>query len=340
MWRWRCDDGAVNADEGPHAVRCAYERATAGDPTAMVRLGGYLAGTADMAGARQWFATARAAGSAAAAHLLAALPDDAHAGPAGTGGLVSTGVLGPQQPPGSGWFTDPGFLVVSPEIELAAQAVHRAGERFMYVAEDGRILDDWELPWTDRYTPNWVSPVHLTEPGPALWADTKGELSRAMGQAMVNVLVEELRRAEVTAFVTQLPHALLAGSTIWTAPQPDPPRQIADADRAWFIQRSVAKVLRDGRGYREPQYWTADGRWTGDRAEAQQFTEPPTELVVRLRAQRRPEDSEPTGVFLPVAPGEDDWPMPLPTYAKSDDGLDPADRREHKLEFAVDREDR
>ncbi|GAA4593973.1 hypothetical protein GCM10023194_59620 [Planotetraspora phitsanulokensis] len=45
--------------------------------------------------------------------------------------------------------------------------MHRAARRFFLITEHGRALRDWEWNVSDAYTPNHVSPIRLTEAGPA-----------------------------------------------------------------------------------------------------------------------------------------------------------------------------
>ena len=100
---------------------------------------------------------------------------------------------------GDGWDGSAAFLVVSDAREEAAAALHAAGQRFMLVDEHGAELEPWQA--TDAYTPSYVSDVYLTDRGPALWVDTKGDLPRAQAEAMVRILVEELERRHVSGQV-------------------------------------------------------------------------------------------------------------------------------------------
>lgn len=66
------------------------------------------------------------------------------------------------------------------------------------------------------YTPNWISDVYLTDSGPAIYADTKGDLPLLMGQRMVAILVEELTARSVPAHITVPPPAQPT-MRVWTA---------------------------------------------------------------------------------------------------------------------------
>lgn len=48
-------------------------------------------------------------------------------------------------------------------------------------------------------------PVYLTEAGPVMYLDTKGDLPRAMADTMLRILVEELVAQEITAHLTTPP---------------------------------------------------------------------------------------------------------------------------------------
>ncbi|GAA1282975.1 hypothetical protein Psi02_31110 [Planotetraspora silvatica] len=205
-------------------------------------------------------------------------------------GLVSVApniydMQGTPRPHGNSWepgwhHISPSFLVVTPDPERAAAAMHRAGLRFGLVTEDGRELRDWECDVSDAYTPNYISPIHLTEAGPAFYADTKGELSTPMAEAMLHVLVDELIAEEVPSHVTSPPSRDF-DHEVWTPPSAEPEK--AGGARAWFVARPVIRPVGDGRHYRDHEYRRADGIWTRDLSVAEQFTTPPNELVEALR---------------------------------------------------------
>ncbi|MDJ0459912.1 hypothetical protein PUN71_022140 [Arthrobacter sp. NQ7] len=114
---------------------------------------------------------------------------------------------------GDGWETSPAFLVLSDDDGKAAHALGRAGVRFSHIDEYGRELtpeqrdveEQAAKTWDVPYTPNFISDVYLTPRGPMVWTDTKGELTRAMGEAMLRVLLEELRAEGITARVVAPP---------------------------------------------------------------------------------------------------------------------------------------
>ena len=114
----------------------------------------------------------------------------------------------------TGWSSSPAFLVSSDDIERAAAAVHAAGRRFYRLNELGREIDEDEMDvgWN---TPSWVSDVHLTDAGAVLYVDTKGDLTRAMGDAMIAVLTEELTARQVAAHIAALPRGVDVGDRVW-----------------------------------------------------------------------------------------------------------------------------
>jgi hypothetical protein len=107
---------------------------------------------------------------------------------------------------GGGWTgPSPYFIVSSDQTELAAKALHKAVTRCWHVSESGRELTDDELHTTDEYTPNYASPVYLTDKGPMASLDTNGELPRAMGEAMLRILIEEVSAVNIDAYLTTPP---------------------------------------------------------------------------------------------------------------------------------------
>lgn len=219
--------------------------------------------------------------------------------------VVAGDIFGPPSPYFSGWETSPGFLVVSPDQEDAATALQRAANRFQSVAEDGRIIEAWEV--TDLATPNWVSNVSMTPAGPITVADTKGELPTAMGERMLKILTEELSTRSIAAHVTSVPRGLQEQREDWApsdwklvevaagSPVPDLRRE----PTAIFLCTRVRRGTRDGRQYDANRYWRSDGTWTEDRAEAETFEDWPNDLVAELR---RTQDPRITAVRLPADP--------------------------------------
>jgi hypothetical protein len=95
---------------------------------------------------------------------------------------------------GEGWEMSPAFLVLSDDEDKAARALHAAAGRFYSVDQFGNELTPAEMTGEfPQYTPNYVSDVYLTVLGPMICTDTKGEVTKDMAEAMLRILVAELR---------------------------------------------------------------------------------------------------------------------------------------------------
>jgi hypothetical protein len=246
-----------------------------------------------------------------------------------------------------GWETDPFFLVVSEQPDVAAAALIDAGFRFMNIDETGRELQDWEREHSEAYTPNYVSDVFLTTEGPVMTVDVKGWLSRPMGRTMVDVLVEELVGRGLDARVTAPSTA--TRSDLYSSPRYRPGTTKAPSEtsavedhaaapvrEAWYVLLPMAAKTSKGRNYWDVLWRAADGSWVPDRTDAERLEtrdsgswpapSPLPELVTELRATqpRGPEFGEISGVLLPDD-RDDPWPMPPPSVrrrpqARSADG--------------------
>lgn len=223
---------------------------------------------------------------------------------------VLDGVLGE---PRWGAHPDPMFLVVTDDVPRAARAVGIAAIRFCAVGDDGVEHPAWEELSDEVYTPNFVSPVYLTDAGLLVWTDCKGEVPAEMARAMLRVLVEELGRAGVGATVLrpedmgdwqgrEYRHPVEAGSG----------RAVTPSD-AWFcVVRSVPSRTVDGRRYLAAHYWAAHGGWTTDPLDAARFDELPDGLVAVL-AQQLPDR---VAGYRHHGDG-DVWPQPPPELRPS-----------------------
>jgi hypothetical protein len=118
-----------------------------------------------------------------------------------------------------GWEgPSPFFLVVSDETDKAAEALHVAVRRCLCVDGKGKEPTSAEMDSTSEYTtPNYYSPVYLTDRGPTAYLDTKGELPRAMAETMLRILLEEVEARGITAYLTTPPPGSesLAGWPKW-----------------------------------------------------------------------------------------------------------------------------
>ena len=105
---------------------------------------------------------------------------------------------------GEGWETYPVFLVVTEDTDKAAAALQAATPRLMRVGGHGQEVDISADFSGDPYdiTASYVSPVYITPEGLVINIDTDGDLPKAMADAMLRIVVEELVSADVTAHVT------------------------------------------------------------------------------------------------------------------------------------------
>ena len=96
------------------------------------------------------------------------------------------------------------------DTELAVAALHRAGERFMLVDEEGTEyadLDSLEAAALPRglYSPNYVADPRPVDGGIDLYVDCKGVIEPPMAVTFRRILREELERSEIRGAVTNAP---------------------------------------------------------------------------------------------------------------------------------------
>ena len=90
---------------------------------------------------------------------------------------------------GGGWETSPTFLVVSDNRDKAAEATAGGCSSLLFRRSERHGTDPAEMTGEfPQYTPNYVSDVYLTDLGPLIHADTKGELSTGMADGMLRIL--------------------------------------------------------------------------------------------------------------------------------------------------------
>lgn len=124
--------------------------------------------------------------------------------------------------PEEGWNgPSPTFLVQSDQTEQAAQALYRAILRCNLVGTSGRELTRDEASTGEEYTANYYSPIYLTDAGPMAYLDTKGELPRAMAEAMLRILVEEVTAQGIDAYLTTPPLDPDEEEWLWPIWEPD-----------------------------------------------------------------------------------------------------------------------
>lgn len=191
-----------------------------------------------------------------------------------------------------GWQGSPLFMVEfadqeqrdsADSWERLALAVAKAARRFMQIDERGNVVGFDDLGGTDEYTPNYVSDPEISVRGVSIVADTKGELSRDMGEAMLRTLVDELRRlpfdtrvsgnddTDVRGVEWQPPEAtaleewdrLATPSTRGNRPSAKP--------QFFVIERGIRCVLRDGVPDVTVEYLDTHDGWTTSLADARRF---------------------------------------------------------------------
>lgn len=202
-----------------------------------------------------------------------------------------------------GWQGDPMFVAefVDPEQRLSADSWERLGlamgrmsRLFMQIDERGRVA---ALDESDAYTPNFVSDPDLSVRGASIYADTKGVLSRDMGEAMLHALVEELGRLPFDTRISgddgtdwagvkwQPPHAELLRNDELSSPA-DVAGERRARPRFVVIAREVRCVVRDGVPDVVVEYLGTDDHWTTSVANARRFERGPSggasEIAERL----------------------------------------------------------
>jgi hypothetical protein len=221
----------------------------------------------------------------------------------------------------SGWQCSPAFLILTDQQEMSARALHVAGQRFRRVNELGVELEEWEDD-EEGYTPDYVSPVLLTQQGPLLWMDMDGVLTKQMGVAMVRILTEELNRRGVSARVVAPPASLDFGDRLWKVASTYGSTSVMipdDAPWAWFVCRTVARTTKTGKRYTDREYLRTDGSWTRDRGAAHPHVSSPDKVVEdQRRTQQNGRYGAVGALLLMVDPAYDSWALP-PEDIRADD---------------------
>lgn len=107
--------------------------------------------------------------------------------------------------PEDGWLAEPTFIVRSDQTDAAAEALSKAIRRCHRVTYEGRELSDAEARSTNEYIANYESPVYLTDEGPMAYLDTKGEWPRAMAETRLRIVIEEVNKRGINAYITTPP---------------------------------------------------------------------------------------------------------------------------------------
>ena len=158
-------------------------------------------------------------------------------------------------------FVDPADGDRAASWERLALAVGTSAYRFMNIDEDGNHVPDEEL-GTGAWTPSYVSDPYLTPRGVSVSADTGGFVTVAMVEAMIRVLVVELRHLPFDTEVSGYdPEPALVR---WRTPY------LSLGERT-VIARGVRCVVEDRIPDVITEYLDAEGGWTTSWADARAF---------------------------------------------------------------------
>lgn len=166
-------------------------------------------------------------------------------------------------------FADPEQHGSADSWERLALAVAKAAHRFMQIDERGNVVAREDLGDTDEYTPNYVSDPRLTVRGVMVVADTKGMLSRDMGEAMLGTLVEELQALPFDTRVSGSDDDADLPGVQWRSPH-----VVAlgrERPRLFVIERHVRCVLRDGVPEVMVEYLDTEDGWSTSLDDARRF---------------------------------------------------------------------
>jgi hypothetical protein len=316
----------LDHDDVPREYRDAI---TAGDPSAMMAVGRR---SRSRAAAKRWYQWAAERGHAPGMLAMAML--DAEDGnyerarawlarlprrTAPRDRIAMAGDLfdrqGEAYSEGDGWSISHGLLLISPDGDRAYRALARAGKRFYKVTTDGREAADWEV---CTQTPSHVSAIYQSAAGGAMYVDTRGELTAAMGARLLAVLAEELAEERVAALVTAPVPAEPAFGNEWIDPAaaPTEARWPLRPPTAWYLVRPVRRTTTDGRAYFGQDFRTDDGAWVRDKSRGVRrdgpLSQEDIQLCMKLRAESRDDrHGEPVWLHLSVAgPANPDAPPP------------------------------
>jgi hypothetical protein len=102
----------------------------------------------------------------------------------------------------TGWEAEPRFRVETGTVELAADALLIAAERFMRVGESGAETTGDEGTWDDEDRTPSITRVSVDDSAAYISADTSEWLSHEMADTMKLILIQELTRAGVEAVIS------------------------------------------------------------------------------------------------------------------------------------------
>lgn len=101
-----------------------------------------------------------------------------------------------------GWEATPQFRVATHTVELAADALLIAAERFMRVGDSGSEHAESEEDWDEDDRGPSITRVTIDEEAAYISADTDDWLSHRMAETMKFILVQELTMAGVSAVIS------------------------------------------------------------------------------------------------------------------------------------------
>lgn len=142
-----------------------------------------------------------------------------------------------------GWEVAPAIL--AEDRESAAAALFAARHRVKFTTDIGTELTRPEYDTGEYYMPNYVADVHMTEQGPVILTDTKGEIGMQMAEAFVRVIAEELEERNIVAHVRAPPPGMdLAHAPKWSPPSWSRRRPLARCPAGWSSTRGQCDAIR------------------------------------------------------------------------------------------------
>jgi hypothetical protein len=210
-----------------------------------------------------------------------------------------------------GWQCSPAFLIISAPTDAVVDAWHAASPRFMVLSEHGVELQEDEACSGRYWTPSYVSGAEVTECGVYGSVDTQGDLSRAMADAIVRILIEELAARGATARIGPPTAGFAAGAHQAESHlfprcaniQGEPPG-------SWVVARvtdgapgsgSASQALVEHLTFRDGKNWTTD------RDAAAVYGSTPDEWYLNLLRQESP-GARVDAVYVQLGP---EWAVPV-----------------------------
>jgi hypothetical protein len=203
-------------------------------------------------------------------------------------------------------------------LDTVAIGVRAAAKRFWLVDESGRELPDMSATYlSDLRTPDQVVGPLRSGSGIVVATGTKDGVTVPMGEALVNVLREELERLDVAAHIACLPNDIdlddLTPYDDTAPPEPSARSHAQPEDKFWYVTRPVTRTAASGIRRFDRYFLHPDFTWSQDHENGVSFAQADRaqvfRLVEKLRATADSEDGEVTALLLPATSAE---PHPLP----------------------------